>query len=330
MPEWIDLRSDTVTQPTANMRKAMYDAEVGDDVYGEDPTVNELENLLADMLGKEAGLFVASGTQSNLIALLTHCQRGEEYIAGDLAHLYRFEGGGAAVLGGIQPQTLPFQADGTLDLAAVAAIIKPDDFHFARTRLLCLENTQSGKAGSTDYYNLARSLTDRHGLSLHLDGARYFNAVMAVGCEISAYAQCCHSVSICLSKGLGAPVGSVLVGDREFIAGARRWRKVVGGGMRQAGILAAAGLYALRENIERLREDHEHADRIARAVNERFPGSAQAHTNMVFVSVTNSELSRLTEHLATQHIRITRNRWVLHLGVSEADVDHIITALNTA
>ena len=327
MSEWIDLRSDTVTRPTPGMRDAMHRAEVGDDVYGEDPTVNALEKLAAEMLGKDAGLFLASGTQSNLVALLTHCQRGDEYVAGATAHTYRFEGGGAAALGGIQPQTLPFEPDGTLDLESVEALIKPDNVHFARTRLLCLENTQDGKATGSGYFQRARELVDRHHLGLHLDGARYFNAAVATGEPSSAIAAPCDTVSVCLSKGLGAPVGSVLVGPEDFIHEARRWRKVVGGGMRQAGVIAAAGLYALRQNVDRLIEDHEKAEMVASAVNDRFQGAAVANTNMVFVDLPAGEFARLTEHFSEHRIRINRNRWVFHLDVSFEDAERIVGAI---
>jgi threonine aldolase len=330
MDDWIDLRSDTVTRPTPAMREAMHVAEVGDDVYGEDPTVNALEVKTADMLGKEAGLFVASGTQSNLIALLTHCQRGDEYIAGATAHTYQFEGGGAAALGGIQPQTLPFDADGSLDLASVESLIKPDDVHFANTRLLCLENTQGGKATGPAYFEQARKLTQARELRLHLDGARYFNAVIATGSATDAIASHCDSVSICLSKGLGAPVGSVLVGPASFIKTARRWRKMVGGGMRQAGVIAAAGIYALEHNVDRLADDHEKTRMVAEGVNARYPGGAESHTNMVFVNLADAELQRLVQQFAQQHIRISRGRWVLHLDVSSEDVERILDTIRSS
>jgi threonine aldolase len=319
----VDLRSDTVTRPTAAMRSAMLAAEVGDDVYGDDPSVNALEALAADMLGHEAGLFCPSGTQSNLIALLTHCGRGDEYIVGGSAHTYRFEGGGAAVLGGIQPQPLPFEADGSLDLDAVRALIKPDDFHFARTRLLCLENTQAGRATGPDYFARARAFCDETRLALHLDGARLFNAAVAMGCSAADIARHCDSVSICLSKGLGAPVGSVLLGSRPFIREARRWRKVVGGGMRQAGFLAAAGSYALTHHVERLAEDHHKAERLAELVNARYPGAASQHTNMVFVALPPPELAALQTRLAGHGVLIRGPRWVLHLDVSMDDVERI-------
>ncbi len=329
MNHWIDLRSDTVTQPVAAMRDAMATAEVGDDVYGEDPTVIELESASARLLGKEAGLFVASGTQSNLIALLTHCGRGDEYIAGGTAHTYWYEAGGAASLGGIQPQTLPFAADGTLDLDEVARLIKPDDVHFAKTRLLCFENTQAGSPAAPAYFAKARELADRHGLAVHLDGARLFNACIATGASAAEYGRACDSVSICLSKGLGAPVGSVLVGDQDFISAARRWRKMVGGGMRQAGIIAAAGLYALRHHVDRLAEDHANAELIAQAAASRYPGKVRHRTNMVFVDVEPDELKLLAEALAQAHIRVRGPRWVTHLDISREDAERVAEALRS-
>ncbi|XOV81697.1 MAG: low-specificity L-threonine aldolase [bacterium] len=326
----IDLRSDTVTAPCAEMRAAMAAAQVGDDVYGEDPTVTELEQTLARMLGKSAGLFVPSGTQSNLLALLSHCGRGDEYIVGQDAHTYRFEGGGAAALGGIQPQPLDCQPDGTLDLDRVAANIKPDDFHFAKTRLLCLENTTSGRALPMAYINSARTLCDRTGLQLHLDGARFFNAAIALNLDPQALAEPFHSVSVCLSKGLGAPVGSVLVGEPEFIKQARRWRKMVGGGMRQAGIIAAGGLYALAHNIPRLATDHQHAQRIADALSRKFGHQkVRQATNMVHLDIDGNVYQQLAQHLAESGIRVGRPRWVFHLDVTASDVEHIETRIAT-
>ena len=243
----IDLRSDTVTRPTEKMRKIMAGAEVGDDVYGDDPTVNRLEKRAAEMTGFEDAIFATSGTQANLIGIMSHCQRGDEYIVGQLAHTYRYEAGGAAVLGSIQPQPLEFEKDSTLDLKKVEEKIKADDFHFARTRLLCLENTQGGKALPLDYLQKASSFAKSKNLKLHLDGARLFNAVVKQNVEVTEITGCFDSVSICLSKGLGAPVGSLLCGSVEFISEARKWRKMVGGGMRQTGIVAAAGLYALEK-----------------------------------------------------------------------------------
>lgn len=329
MNDWVDLRSDTVTRPTAGMRRAMADAEVGDDVYGEDPNVNALEAELAARLGFEAGLFLATGTQSNLTALLTHCGRGDEYIAGQAAHTYRFEGGGGAVLGGIQPQPLQETADGRLDLGEVEAAIKPRDPHFARTRLLCLENTHTGRALPVEYGERARALCDRRGLALHLDGARLFNAAVALGVDAARLTAPFHSVSVCLSKGLGAPAGSVLLGSRAFVAEARRWRKVLGGGMRQAGILAAAGRHALANHVARLAEDHARAAALARALGDcpGLQGRVRAATNMVFVDLDGRRLERLRDHLEASRIRIRGPRWVLHLDVDDAGVERVVDAV---
>jgi threonine aldolase len=325
---WIDLRSDTVTQPTPAMREAMARAEVGDDVYGEDPTVNALETLAAERLGFAAALFVPTGTMSNLLALLTHCGRGDEYIAGQQAHTYKYEGGGGAVLGGIQPQPLPFQEDGTLDLDAVEAAIKPDDFHFARTRLLCLENTLAGAPLPLDYRPRVRALCDRRGLSLHLDGARLFNAAIAQRVPVTALTAGCDSVSVCLSKGLGAPAGSMLCGSVDFVRRARRTRKMLGGGMRQAGIIAAAGIHALDHHVERLADDHRRAARLADALAglEPFAGRVRCATNMVFVEVGAREMSALSKHLERSCVRVRGPRWVLHLDVDDEGVQRVIDA----
>ena len=282
-PLTIDLRSDTVTRPGDEMRQAMANAVVGDDVWGDDPTVHELEATTALLLGKDAALFVPSGTQSNLCALLAHCQRGEEYIVGQTAHTYKYEAGGAAVLGSIQPQPIEFQPDGTLDLDEVAAKIKPDNEHFARTKLLALENTVDGKVLPVDYLHAARELADSHSLALHLDGARVWNAAAALDVDVAVIAAPFDSVSVCLSKGLGAPMGSVLVGTADLIGAAKRWRKMLGGGLRQAGIIAAAGLYALRNHRERLHVDHEMATALGAAIDD-VPGitTTAVNTNMVF------------------------------------------------
>jgi threonine aldolase len=330
----IDLRSDTVTRPTQQMLEAMITAQVGDDVYGEDPTVNRLEQTMAAVTGMADGLFCASGTQTNLVALLSHCQRGEEYIVGQTAHTYKYEAGGGAVLGSIQPQPLDFEADGTLDLAKVEQFIKPDDFHFARTRLFCLENTQAGKVLPMDYLKNARKLADRHGLGFHLDGARVFNAAVKLGVNVTAITTLFDSVSCCLSKGLGTPVGSVLCGSREFINQARRWRKMVGGGMRQAGILAAAGLYALSHNIDRLAEDHANAARLA----EGLSGIEAIHidmdavqTNMVHARI-DADMTALVQHLAGQGIRISPGnpvRLVTHLNIDAADIDRVVAGFRS-
>ncbi|MDT8420675.1 MAG: low-specificity L-threonine aldolase [Desulfuromonadales bacterium] len=328
----IDLRSDTVTRPTPAMRELMASADVGDDVYGEDPTVNRLEELAAGLAGMEAALFVCSGTQSNLLALLSHCQRGDEYIAGQTAHTYRYEGGGAAVLGGIQPQPLDFSSDGTLALEKVAAAIKPQDCHFANTRLLCLENTQDGKVLPLDYQQAAASLARERGLALHLDGARVFNAAVQQQVPLERITRHYDSVSICLSKGLGAPVGSVLCGTAALIATARRWRKVVGGGMRQAGVLAAAGILALTGHVERLAEDHRNARRLADGLSglagiEVDPGAVQ--TNMVFVRAAASRRAALQSFLAERGILVGGYgdlRLVTHLDVDSRDVDRVVDA----
>lgn len=330
---WIDLRSDTVTLPSPAMRQAMAQAEVGDDVYGEDPTVNALQQRLASDLGFEAGLFVPSGTQSNLLALMSHCQRGDEYIVGMDAHTYKYEGGGAAVLGSIQPQPLPQAADGTLPLDAIERAIKPDDAHYARTRLLCLENTWHGRALPQDYLAAARALCDRRGLALHLDGARLYNAAVSQGVPAQAIAQHFDSVSVCLSKGLGAPVGSVLLGTQALIDKARRLRKMAGGGMRQAGILAAAGLYALDHNVARLADDHARAARLAEVL-RGIPGidvTAQ-HTNMVFIDVPSARLQALKAHMDAARVRLsigyTPNiRMVLHKDVDNSGVQRTVDAL---
>jgi threonine aldolase len=326
----IDLRSDTVTQPTQAMRQAMLEAPVGDDVYGEDPTVNLLEATAADRLGKPAGLFVSSGTQSNLLALLTHCGRGDEYIVGQNAHTYRFEAGGAAALGGIQPQPLNLSTDGRFDLNEVESAIKPDDFHFAITRLLALENTYSGHVLPPEYVDSVRALCDRHELQLHLDGARLFNAAVALGVDPAVIAAPFDTVSICLSKGLGAPVGSVLLGPEGFIAAARRWRKMLGGGMRQAGVIAAGGLHALNHHIDRLAEDHQHARVIADALNAHFgKPTAVSATNMVHLNLPLGTFTAFRTHLADHGVRATRPRWVMHLDISEDDVEGIKKAITS-
>jgi len=311
------------------------DAAVGDDVYGEDPTINRLEEKGAEMLGKEAAVFAPSGTQSNLLALLSHCERGAEYIVGQLAHTYKYEGGGAAVLGSIQPQPLDFQADGTFDLAKVAAAIKPDDYHFARSRLLCLENTHNGLALPLDYFPKTNSFAREHGLKLHLDGARIFNA--AVKCNVAVTEISCYfdTVSVCLSKGLGAPVGALLCGDAATIKTARRWRKMLGGGMRQAGILAAAGIYALSKNIERLQVDHDHASMLAGAlqkIDALQVEYAPAQTNMVFVTIPEKSVGRLQSHLLENGILIAagrRIRMVTHLDIEEQDITKVISFIRS-
>ncbi len=324
----IDLRSDTVTQPTAAMREAMMAAELGDDVYGEDPTVNRLEVWLANELGFEAALFVPTGTMSNLLGLMAHCERGDEYIVGQQAHTYKYEGGGAAVLGSIQPQPLEGEADGSLDLSKVEAVIKQDDFHFARTRLLALENTMQGKVLPLDYLAAARELTRRRGLSLHLDGARLYNAAVKLGVPAREITQHFDSVSVCLSKGLGAPVGSVLCGSTALIAKARRLRKMVGGGMRQAGVLAAAGLYALQHQVQRLAEDHAKAAHLGEALTELGYSVEPVQTNMVYVQL-GERAGQIKGFMAERGIAVSaapRLRLVTHLDVGNAGVERVIEA----
>ncbi|NNC99600.1 MAG: low-specificity L-threonine aldolase [Gammaproteobacteria bacterium] len=318
----IDLRSDTLTQPCAGMREAMANAVVGDDVFGEDPAVNKLEAEAAARAGHQAGLFFPSGTQSNLVALMTHCQRGDEYIVGQNAHTYQYEGGGAAVLGSIQPQPIENHTDGSIPLQKIRSAIKPDDFHFARTRLLALENTTGGRVISQDYIRQASALAREHSLMLHLDGARVFNAAVAQGLGLDEITTLFDSVSMCLSKGLGAPVGSVLVGDREYIDEARHWRKMVGGGMRQAGVLAAAGLFALNQNVGRLKDDHEHArilaDMLIDVEGLQIHGNG-AHTNMIYLSQADGHGEKFRLWCKSQGLLFTGDspaRLVLHKDIS--------------
>ena len=395
LPEVVDLRSDTVTQPSAAMRAAMLAAPLGDDVFGDDPSVNALQDRIAALLGFEAALFVPTGTQSNLCAILGHCQRGDEYLVGQMAHCYRWEGGGAAVMGSVQPQPIAHQADGTLALADIEAAIKPDDAHFARTRLLALENTLGGKLLPFDYLQAATALAARHGLARHLDGARLFNAAVAqaellgrpgrpaagppqggaapsglsaeapnvpahIGTARRAFAsgdstssephevgerggvmhearriaQCFDSVSVCFSKGLGAPVGSALCGSRELIARAHRIRKMAGGGMRQSGLLAAAALHALDHHVDRLASDHALARRLADGLAGIEGLQVEApQTNMVFADLTGAARdpsAALLAHLQAQGVRATglyRLRFVTHLDVNAAGVDRAVAAI---
>jgi threonine aldolase len=325
----VDLRSDTVTRPTPAMREAMARAEVGDDVFGDDPTVKALEERAAAMFGLEAGLFFPSGTQSNLAALMAHCARGEEVILGQDAHTYRYEGGGAAVLGSIQPQPIANEPDGTLDLDKVAAAVKPDDAHFAVTRLLALENTIGGKVIGRDYLAKAVTLAWKKGLSTHLDGARIFNASVKLGMPVNALCAGFDTVSVCLSKGLGAPAGTVLVGHGGLVARARRIRKMLGGGMRQAGILAAAGLHALEHHVARLAEDHDNARRLATGLAAAGWEAEAPQTNMVFVKVPRERGEALQAHLAAAGVTAIvspRTRLVTHLDVDAAGVDRAVAA----
>jgi threonine aldolase len=324
---WIDLRSDTVTQPSLAMREAMFAAPVGDDVYGDDPTVNALQAYAAEMFGYEAALFAPSGTQTNLIALLAHCGRGDEYLVGQDAHTYKYEGGGAAVLGSIQPQPIINQPDGSIALQDIEAAIKPQDFHFARTRLLALENTIGGKVLPRQYVAQATSLAKSRGLSTHLDGARICNAAVKQGLSLCDAVQGFDSVSVCLSKGLGAPVGSVLCGSRELIEQGKRWRKMLGGGMRQAGVIAAAGLYALQNNVQRLAEDHANASWLAAELSKI--GVLQVsvpQTNILFVTLPREACEGLNAALAAERIRVSMAptlRLVTHLDVDRADLEHV-------
>jgi threonine aldolase len=338
----VDLRSDTVTQPSNAMRAAMLAAPLGDDVFSDDPSVNALQDKIADLLGFEAALFVPTGTQSNLCAILAHCQRGDEYIVGQLAHCYRWEGGGAAVFGSVQPQPLDHQPDGTLALSDIEAAIKPDDAHFARTRLLALENTLGGKLLPNDYVQQATELAKSKGLARHLDGARLFNAAVAqaaqsdgnIFTEARRIAQCFDSVSVCFSKGLGAPVGSALCGSAEFLARAHRIRKMAGGGMRQSGMLAAAASYALDHQVARLALDHALAQRLAAGLSA-IPGLLvePPQTNILFVDLVGEARSRSAElipHLASHGILATglyRLRFVTHLDVDSAGIDHTLAVM---
>jgi threonine aldolase len=338
----VDLRSDTVTRPSDGMRAAMFAAPLGDDVFGDDPSVNELQEKIAAMLGFEAALFVPTGTQSNLCGVLSHCQRGDEYIVGQMQHCYRWEGGGAAVFGSVQPQPLAHQPDGSLALADIEAAIKPDDPHFARSRLLALENTLGGKLIAQAYIEQATALARRHGLSTHLDGARLFNAAVAQAAtqggdakvQARRIAQCFDTVSVCFSKGLGTPVGSALCGSREVIARARRIRKMAGGGMRQSGMLAAAATYALDHHVDRLAQDHALARRLADGLSGIAGVQVEApQTNIVFVDLAGPARERsagLIPFLAERGVLITglyRLRFVTHLDVDAAGVERAIAAV---
>ena len=330
----IDFRSDTVTQPTEAMRLAMSRAEVGDDVYGDDPTVNNLQDMAAERFGFDGALFVSSGTQANLLALMSHCERGDEYLCGQQAHNYKFEGGGAAVLGSIQPQPLNNQADGSILLSDIEAAIKPDDVHFARTRLLSLENTIGGKVLNQDYLAQAQSLAFNRGLKIHLDGARVANAAVAQGIAIADITQYFDSVSICLSKGLCAPIGSILLGDERLIGKATRWRKMLGGGMRQAGIIAAAAKLALTEQVDRLADDHHNAKTLAlllAEMNELTVDVSLVQTNMVFATLAEHiDPKMLTAKLADKGIIISPSRQlrlVTHNNISANDINVFVNTL---
>ncbi|MDN3680233.1 low-specificity L-threonine aldolase [Vibrio tapetis subsp. quintayensis] len=332
----IDLRSDTVTRPSKKMREAMANAEVGDDVYGDDPTVNALEQWSANRHGFEAALFTTSGTQANLLGLMAHCGRGDEYLCGQQAHNYKFEGGGAAVLGSIQPQPIENEKDGTLCFQKLEAAIKPDDIHFAPTRLLSIENTINGKVLPMQYLADAHDFANKHGLSLHLDGARVYNAAVASNVDITEIAKHFDSMTICLSKGLGAPIGSLLLGDKALITKARRLRKMLGGGMRQAGILAAAARIALEDNIERLADDHANAKYLASELNkiDGFTVNVEhVQTNILFAKVAdNIDTKALCDKLKHQNILVSPGspmRMVTHLDIARQDIDTLITAIKS-
>ena len=333
----VDMRSDTITQPTSSMRRAMFEAEVGDDVFGEDPTVNRLEEMAAERLGKEAALFVASGTMANLVSQLTHCGRGDEMILGDQSHMFFYEQGGSAALGGIHPRSLPNKPDGTIPPAEIEAAIRPEDVHFPKTKLIVLENTHNrcnGRPLDAGYIHSVAKLARRYGLKLHIDGARLFNAATALGVAAEDLVAEADSVSICLSKGLAAPVGSVVCGTEEFIARARRNRKIVGGGMRQAGVLAAAGIVAITEMVDRLADDHENAGKLADGL-ANIPGLSidpeMVSTNIVYFDVTKENLTAriLVENIDRQGIRLLptgphRLRAVTNYHVTSSDIDYVL------
>ncbi len=338
--DWVDLRSDTVTLPTQQMRAAMAKAEVGDDVYGEDPSINRLEDMSASLMGKQAGLFVPSGTMGNLAAILAHCGRGDEFILGDKSHTFLYEAGGAAALGGVHPHLLPNQADGTLALDEVQGAVRPDDIHQPISRLVVLENTHNrcgGVALNVEYTRAAGELAHEYGLKLHLDGARIFNAAIALGVEVRDLTDPVDSVTFCLSKGLSAPVGSVLCGTSEFIAQARRMRKQLGGGMRQAGVLAAAGIVALETMVERLAEDHDRAKQLAAGL-ATIPGlkfdPGTPHTNMVFLSLDDDvplSAAEVADQLKERGVGVgvvaaRRFRLVTHYWIDDADIEFAIQA----
>ena len=333
----INLRSDTVTKPSQAMLQAMMNAEVGDDVFDEDPTVKKLEAMLAERAGMEAALFAPSGTQSNLLGIMAHCERGDEYIVGQTAHTYLSEGGGAAVLGSVQPQPLDFEQDGSLSLHQVAMAIKPMDNHYAKTKLLCLENTTQGKVVPLAYLAEVQTFCKSKGLSSHLDGARVFNAAVKLKVELNSISRYFDSISICLSKGLGAPIGSVLCGSKDLIHKAKRWRKMLGGGMRQAGIIAAAGIYALENNVTRLKEDHENAMLLAQGLSEVSGievDTESLQTNILFIKVAN-QYPQLQTYLAERGIIFPKQpnqknfiRLVTHCDVSRGDIERVVAEVN--
>jgi threonine aldolase len=325
----IDLRSDTVTRPSPGMRAAMAAAEVGDDVFGDDPTVNRLQASVAERFGFDSALFFPSGTQSNLAALMAHCGRGDEYLVGQEAHAYSYEQGGAAVLGSIQPQPLENDPDGGISIERIAKAIKPRDIHFAPTRLLALENTIGGRVLPPAYLKQATLFAHAQGLRIHLDGARIFNAIVKLRIDERTAAAGFDSVSVCLSKGLGAPAGSLLLGERDFIAQARRWRKALGGGMRQAGVIAAAGLYALAHNVQRLEQDHTNAEHLAAGLRALGLSVEPAQTNVVYVHIPESRVGHLKSYLGEHGILATvgpRTRLMTHLDLARSQIDQALQA----
>jgi threonine aldolase len=325
----IDLRSDTVTRPTSGMRAAMAAAEVGDDVFGDDPTVNRLQAVAAERFGFESALFFPTGTQSNLAALMAHCGRGDEFLVGQEAHTYKYEQGGAAVLGSIQPQPLEHEPHGGIAVERIAAAIKSDDYHFARTRLLALENTIGGRVLPQAYQREATEFAHSRGLATHLDGARIFNVIVKLNVDERTAVAGFDSVSVCLSKGLGAPAGSILMGARSVIADARRWRKALGGGMRQAGVLAAAGLYALANNVQRLAEDHANAECLAAGLRDAGLEVSAPQTNVVYVEVAPAQIAGLKSHLERRGIIATvapRTRLMTHMDLPRAKIDAVVQA----
>lgn len=328
----LDFRSDTLTRPGAGMRQAIAEAEVGDDYYREDPTVQALEAKMAALFDKEAAIFNTSGTQSNLVAIMSHCGRGDAYVVGDGSHSHLNELGGAAMLAGVQPKAVPNQPDGTIALDGIAGTVNPEGILFAPCRLLALENTIGGKVLPMDYVREATALARKHGMASHLDGARVFNAAIALDLPVAEVVRSFDSISVCLSKGLGAPVGSLLVGSAELIERARRHRQALGGGLRQAGLLAAAGLYALEHNVERLREDHLRAQRLAEALN-RIEGveAGAPDSNIIFAEIDPSVAGGFSHFLSEAGIRCsgneTRQRWVTHLDIDDAALEETIAVL---
>jgi threonine aldolase len=338
--EIVDLRSDTVTLPTAAMREAMYRAEVGDDVYGEDPTINRLEEMAAARMGKEAALFVVSGTMANLVSLLTHCGRGDEVIMGELAHTFHYEVGGASALGGLHVRTVPNQPDGSLDPQDVEEAIRGANIHYPRTRLICLENTHNlcgGTVLSPAQTDTIGDLAAKHGLAVYLDGARIFNAAIFLGVDPRELTRSVNTVSFCLSKGLSAPVGSVICGERDFIREARRYRKMVGGGMRQAGILAAAAIVALEQMVDRLADDHRHAARLAEGI-AQIDGLRvdleRVQTNIIIFEMTDRRMTpaQFVARLDEEGVKLLSRgggffRAVTHYGIAEEDIDQALAVM---